>query len=94
MMRTPKIKHVRAENDYTLLVTFENGQKKKYDVKPLFDKDMFILLKNPAFFKNVQIEPGGYAISWNKDIDISEHELWKNGIPAECAECEKTEHSR
>ncbi|QTA83301.1 DUF2442 [Desulfonema limicola] len=42
---------------------------------------MFSALKNPAFFKNVQIEPGGYALIWNQDIDISEYEIWKNGTP-------------
>jgi hypothetical protein len=32
-----------------------------------------------AFFKNVKVEQGGYAVSWNDDIDISEYELWCNG---------------
>ena len=27
----------------------------------------------------IQVEPGGYALVWNEDIDISEYELWKNG---------------
>jgi len=36
-------------------------------------------LKQPAFFKNFTIEPGGYALVWNAEIDISEYELWKNG---------------
>jgi len=40
---------------------------------------MFFPLKTPAFFKNVSVEPGGYAVSWNSDIDISEYELWQHG---------------
>ncbi len=36
-------------------------------------------LKNPAFFKSVSIEKGGYALAWGNEIDISEHELWMNG---------------
>lgn len=40
---------------------------------------MFSPLKNQAFFKNVKVEPGGYAVYWNDMIDISEYELWKNG---------------
>jgi hypothetical protein len=27
----------------------------------------------------VRIEQGGYAVSWNEEIDISEYELWVNG---------------
>lgn len=40
---------------------------------------MFLPLQNPDFFKNVQIEPGGHAVFWNEDIDISEYELWIHG---------------
>jgi hypothetical protein len=25
------------------------------------------------------VEPGGYAVAWNSEIDISEYELWQNG---------------
>jgi hypothetical protein len=41
---------------------------------------MFSPLKNPAFFKNFTIEPDGYGLVWNEDIDLSEYELWQNGI--------------
>ena len=41
---------------------------------------MFFPLKNPAFFRNFIIDSGGYALVWNEDIDISEYELWQNGI--------------
>jgi hypothetical protein len=40
---------------------------------------MFAPLQNEAFFRNVSVEPGGYAVSWNSEIDISEFELWKHG---------------
>ena len=35
--------------------------------------------KNPGFFRNVQVETGGYAVFWNEEIDISEYELWTHG---------------
>jgi hypothetical protein len=40
---------------------------------------MFEPLKNREFFNAVKIEQGGYAVSWNTDIDISEYELWSKG---------------
>jgi hypothetical protein len=58
---------------------FSNGKRKKYDTLRLMGCEMFAPLKNPAFFKNVTIEPGGYAVSWNSEIDLSEHELWQHG---------------
>ena len=78
-MKPPKIHAVHATENYELLVEFENHEKRQYDVKPLLNNAMFADLKNVAFFKNVKIEQGGYAVSWNDDIDISEYELWRNG---------------
>jgi hypothetical protein len=76
----PTISHVTPLPHYTLLVTFINGITKKYDCLPLLKRPEFLLLKNEAFFKSVRVDGGGYGISWNDDIDISEYELWTNGI--------------
>jgi hypothetical protein len=40
---------------------------------------MLTPLKNPALFKAVEVEQGGYAVIWNTEIDISEYELWSHG---------------
>ncbi len=78
-MNIPKIKNVFASDHKTLIVTFDNGEVKTYDITRLLSNNMFSPLKNKAFFKNVKIDTGGYAVYWNDKIDISEHELWKNG---------------
>lgn len=28
----------------------------------------------------VVVDPGGYGISWNDELDMSEYELWTKGI--------------
>ena len=78
-MIVPKILAVNAVNDHTLVIEFKNRQKKKYDLAPLLEKEMFSPLKNSALFKAVQVEQGGYAVFWNSEIDISEYELWNHG---------------
>lgn len=78
-MQYPKIKSAMAIDDHTLLIEFNNSQKKKYDVAPLLSKEMFFPLRNPALFKAVKVEQGGYAVVWNGNIDISEYELWNHG---------------
>lgn len=78
-MSHPKVKAVRAVDDHTLIVQFDNSQKKKYDIRPLLEMKMFRPLKDPELFKSVQVEQGGYAVAWNNEIDISEHELWVTG---------------
>ena len=78
-MTFPKIQSAKAIDDHTLVIRFNNNKKKKYDITPLLDKEMFAPLKNPALFKAVQVEQGGYAVVWNSSIDISEYELWRHG---------------
>ncbi len=78
-MNYPKINSAKAINNHTLLIEFKNSAKKVYDLSSLLEKEMFFPLKNPAFFRNVQVEQGGYAVLWNDEIDISEYELWTHG---------------
>ena len=76
-----KVQDVLPLDNATLLVTFENGVKKKYDVKILFDSfENYKKLLDVNFFNNVKVDCGGYAICWDDEIDISEVELWENGI--------------
>ena len=76
-----KIISVQAIDNHTLVVEFDNQQRRKYDVIPLLEKEMFADLKNSAFLKNVRVDQGGYAVYWNDKVDISEYELWTHGIP-------------
>lgn len=65
-----------------LRVIFTNGVKKIYDTKQLFsDFEMFSpIVDNPSLFNNVYVDCGGCGVAWNNEIDISEWELWENGI--------------
>jgi len=79
-MKPPKVVSVHTIDDRTLLIEFSQNEFKKYDISKLFNNQMFAPLRNPSFFKNFRIEAGGYGLVWNEDIDISEYELWKNGV--------------
>jgi Protein of unknown function (DUF2442) len=79
-MNPPKIISAQVIGDRTLLIEFSQCGVKKYDISKLLDNPMFAKLQNPSFFKNFQIESGGYGLVWNEDIDISEYELWKNSV--------------
>jgi hypothetical protein len=85
-MDTAKILSVQALEDKKLLVKFVNGVEKLYDCTPLLRRDMFEVLKNDAFFKSVKVDSGGYGISWNDNADLSEYELWTNGVEVAIAE--------
>lgn len=79
-MKPPKIISAQAIDDRTLLVEFSNDEIKRYSISQLIEKPMFAPLQNPSFFKNFSVELGGYGLVWNDEIDISEYELWKNGV--------------
>ena len=81
MSTSPRLTSVEAVGETQLLVRFANGVEKVYDCRQVLDRPQFGLLRNPAFFRTVKVDPGGYGISWNDDIDLSEYELWVNGRP-------------
>lgn len=76
-----RIRHVKPAENYVLLIVFMDGTKKYYDVASLFERiDAFGILKNvPELFERVQVDSGGYGISWNDVLDLSCDELWNNG---------------
>jgi len=78
-MNIPKIQSAEPRDGHILVVTFTNGRRKRYDANRLAAREAFAPLRNEAFFENVSVEPGGYAVSWSAEIDISEYELWQNG---------------
>ena len=80
-MNAPKILSVQPSADRTLIVKFSNGVEKIYDCAPLIEKfEEFRALENEAFFKQVKVDAGGYGISWNDRVDLSEYELWTNSV--------------
>ena len=84
-MDAPRIKAVSPLTERRLRVIFVSGIRKIYDCTPLMSLDRFRLLKEDAFFKAVQVDAGGYGISWNDTADLSEYELWVRGTLAEDA---------
>ena len=54
-------------------------------MKPLFAQyPVFEPLRDiPGLFEQVGVDPGGYGISWNDDIDLDAAELWAHGEPAQ-----------
>jgi hypothetical protein len=79
-MEIPQILSVKPQEERKILVKFKNGVEKIYDCEQILHLDAFQLLRNDAFFKAVKVDQGGYGISWNDDIDLSEYELWTNGV--------------
>ena len=63
------ILEVKAQDDYKLQLTFSNGRKGIFDVKPYLDKGIFKELQNPAVFKTVRISEYP-TIEWANGADL------------------------
>jgi hypothetical protein len=76
-----KVQSVKPLPEFELLLTFKNGEIKRYNVKPLFDKwkPFKALAETTGLFEQVKVDSGGYGVSWNDDIDLSCDELYENG---------------
>ena len=76
-----KIKEIVSLDDLKITVVFIVGIEKVYDVRQMFD--MFPQLKelnNEELFKSATLDPGGYAVVWNDNLDIDAEEIWDAGI--------------
>jgi hypothetical protein len=81
MERAPRIVSTKAVAPSELLVHFANGVVKSYDCCGLLGRPQFQRLRSAAFFRSVRVDPGGYGVSWNDDMDLSGIELWIKGKP-------------
>lgn len=75
----PKVKAVKILEEMKLEVIFDGNTKKIYDCSTVIREEPFNRLNDRTLFKNVHVDLGGYGISWDDDIDLSESELWTHG---------------
>ena len=79
---THKIKSVKPMENLTLLVEFQNGTEKTYDMRTLYPifPQFEIFETDTELFNQVQVDMGGYGISWNDDLDLDAEDIWEDGI--------------
>ncbi len=79
-MPTPKwiVREVEPRSDYTLLLTFANGEKKVYDAQPLLAKPIFSQLNSLPFF--LKARPMCGTVVWSDDVDIAPEHLFEASV--------------
>lgn len=70
----PRASKVKPLDNYILEIEFDNGEIKRFDVKPYLNHKAFEQLKNPEMFKTVKI--AGLSIEWSNGADICPDELY------------------
>ncbi len=72
----PKAIDVKPLKNYELEIIFNNGEKRKFDVKPYLEFKAFKELQDENKFKKVKIS--GLSIEWENGADICPDELYNN----------------
>jgi len=72
---------VEPLEDYNVLITFDNGEKRILDFKPYLEYPGYEELKIKALFRTVKI--AGLSIEWIHGQDICPDELYFKSIPVD-----------
>jgi len=72
-----RINTVKANDDWTLEVAFNDGAERRYDVTPLLEYEAFAELRNIEMFR--RIHNGGYFVEWDNEADLSADTLYLEG---------------
>ena len=70
----PRVIEVRPNDDYTLVLTFDNGEVGIFDVSPYLDIGVFCRLRDRNVFNSVRPFLG--SIQWNNGLDFCPDTLY------------------
>jgi hypothetical protein len=72
------VKEVHPINNYQLILTFENGEKRKFDMNPYLDKGIFRELRDVSVFNTVRLSFD--TIEWANEADLDPEILYEHSI--------------
>jgi hypothetical protein len=67
--------------EYSLLLTFEDGQKRIFNVTPYLEKSTFKALNDIYVFQSVRVKFD--SIEWNNGADLDPEMLYAESVPAD-----------
>lgn len=72
-------KDVKPLPDFRLLITFENGEQRVFNVKPYLDKGVFQELRDLSLFNSARISFD--AVEWANGADLCPETLYSDSVP-------------
>ena len=69
------VKDVKPQDNYLLLLTFENGEKRQFDMKPYLDFGIFQELMDLRLFRTVKTSFD--SIEWDNEADFDPEILYQ-----------------
>ena len=74
-MLQPRLTSVKPLDALRLLLVYEDGDTREFDVAPYANGPWYGELADAAYFRSVRISDGGTGIEWPRGQDIAPHEL-------------------
>ncbi len=71
------VKEVKPQENYLLLLTFENDEKRQFDMKPYLNIGIFQELKDLKLFQTVRTSFD--SIEWDNEADFDPEILYQRG---------------
>jgi hypothetical protein len=75
----PSIKAVSPSDNYELLLTFDSGEQRVFDVKPYLATGIFAALKDSALFRSVHVSFD--TVEWVNGADLCPEVLYAESRP-------------
>ena len=70
---------VKPQADYHLDLEFENGECRRFDMKPLLEMKPWNRIATPVLFEHVRVDYG--TVVWPGEIDIAPETLYDDSVP-------------
>ena len=71
--------HVTVKPDFELLLEFENGERRRFNMSTYIDQKPWVRLKSGNTFFGAFVETG--TVAWPGNIDIDPETLYDCSIP-------------
>ena len=75
-MLCPKIISIEVLEDYKIILNYETGEIKLFDVLPYISGEWYEELYDTDYFKSVHLVSNGKGLQWENGQDIAPHELY------------------
>lgn len=75
--------HVAVQSEFTLVIEFENGEQRAFNMLPFMEQKPWVKLKCNNAFHGAFVDNG--TVVWPGNIDIDPETLYELSVPLPCA---------